>query len=162
MKVKVVDTKAYIDALRELTVQGQEVTIPISGSSMSPFLADKRDRICFRRPDRPLKKGDMVFYQRQSGQYVMHRICRIRPEGYYLIGDAQRQIEGPLSGDCIFAVVTKVWRKGKWIGPADLSWKFFEHVWIRVIPMRRMLIRCYGIFRTCGQRGHKTNGETKE
>ena len=64
--MKVVNTREYVSVLRELTEEGQVVSMQIAGSSMSPFLIHNRDMICFRKPepDRRLKKGDMVFYQR--------------------------------------------------------------------------------------------------
>ena len=84
-----------------------------------------------------------MFYQRDNGQFVMHRICNIKPEGYYIVGDAQTVIEGPVREDQIFAVITKVKRKGKWIEPGDFWWEFFEHVWIHMIPIRRVLMKSY-------------------
>ena len=36
----------------------------------------------------------------------------LKKEEYYLIGDAQTVIEGPIQREQIFAVVTKVKRKG--------------------------------------------------
>ena len=138
-----VDTREYVSALKELVEQGREVSMTISGNSMSPFMVHQRDMILFKQPDRPLKRGDMVFYERPSGQYVMHRICRVKPEGYYIVGDAQWLIEGPVAREQIFAVITKVRRKGQWIGPDDRVWKFFEHVWLRLIPCRRFLVTVY-------------------
>ena len=138
-----IDTRDYVSVLRELVEQGQEVSMLISGSSMAPFLIHERDSICFRQPERPLRKGDMVFYQRDNGQFVMHRICNVKPEGYYIVGDAQTVIEGPVREDQIFAVITKVKRKGKWIEPGDFWWEFFEHIWIQMIPMRRNIMKIY-------------------
>ena len=74
--MKTVDTNAYVAVLRELIAEGREVSLLISGSSMEPFLKDQRDYICFKAPDRELAAGDMVFYQRGNGQYIMHRIIR--------------------------------------------------------------------------------------
>ena len=74
--MKQVDTKAYMTALRSLTEQGHSVSVPVAGSSMSPFLAGGRDTVFFSRPDTPLRRGDIVFYERASGQFVMHRIRR--------------------------------------------------------------------------------------
>lgn len=144
--MRTVDTNEYVSMLRELTEAGKEVSLLISGSSMSPFLAHMRDYICFKKPDRELKKGDMVFYQRKNGQFIMHRICKVKSNDFYIVGDAQAEIEGPVKREQIFAVVTKVKRKGKWIGPGDFWWEFFEHVWLRVIPMRRVLMKMYGKF----------------
>jgi len=89
----------------------------------------------------------MVFYQRNNGQYVMHRICRVTREGFYIVGDAQIDIEGPILREQIFAVVTKVRRKGEWITKGSLWWWFFEKIWINLIPFRRKILRVYGVFR---------------
>ncbi len=142
--MKTVNTREYISALRELTEEGREVSLLVSGSSMAPFLIHQRDVICLKKPDRELKTGDIVFYQRETGQFVMHRICRIKPDGFYLVGDAQTEIEGPVRREQIFAIVTRVKRKGKWILPGNFWWEFFEHVWLRVIPVRREIMEVYG------------------
>ena len=141
--MKVLDTYEYISALRELTEAGQEVSIVIAGNSMSPFMVHERDKICFKKPDRPLKKGDMVFYQRDNGQFIMHRILRVRDGCYDIVGDAQIDIEKEIRDDQIFAIVTKVCRKGKWIGPGDLWWNFFEKIWINLVPYRKKIMAVY-------------------
>lgn len=143
--MKLVDTREYVSVLRELVEEGREVSLLVSGSSMSPFLAHQRDYIYFKKPDRELKKGDMVFYQRRSGQFVMHRIWKVKADKYYMVGDAQREIEGPLDRDQIFALITKVQRKGKWIQPGDFWWEFFEKVWINIVPVRRVFVKAYGL-----------------
>ena len=145
MMTRTVDTNVFVSTLKELTEQGKEVSLLISGNSMSPFLVHQRDSILFKKPDRQLRRGDMVFYQRENGQYIMHRIYRVRPEGYYMVGDAQTAIEGPLKESQIFAVITKVERKGKWIGPENFWWKFFAHVWIRMVPIRRYVLKVYSV-----------------
>lgn len=141
--MRVVDTREYVSVMRELVESGKEVSMLVAGTSMTPFLGHQRDYIFFKKPDRELRKGDMVFYQRLSGQYIMHRIWKVKPEGYYIVGDAQTQIEGPVSREQIFAIITKVQRKGKWIGPGDFWWEFFEKVWIRMVPMRPLVMRLY-------------------
>lgn len=141
--MRIIDTNEYVASLRELTEEGHEVSIRIVGGSMVPFLGDKRDTVWFRKPDRKLKVGDIVFFQRASGRFILHRIWKIRPDGYYIVGDSQTVIEGPVREEQIFAVVTRAERKGKRIGPGNFWWEFFEHVWIRMVPVRRFLIRGY-------------------
>lgn len=143
--MKLVNTQEYVSMLRELTEQGKEVNMLISGNSMSPFLMHGRDSIRLKKPDRKLRKGDMVFFQRKSGKFVMHRIIRVRKEGFYLLGDSQQssEIEGPIEESQIFALITSVCRKGRWIGPGNFWWEFFEHDWIKLIPFRRFLINTY-------------------
>ena len=142
---RVVDTNEYVTVLRELAGEGRVVSMLVAGSSMSPFLCHKRDYIYFTKPDRELRRGDMVFYQRDTGQYVMHRIYKRKKDGYYMIGDAQTQIEGPLRRDQIFARIIKVKRKGRIIEPGNFWWEFFEHVWIRIIPLRKVIENLYSL-----------------
>lgn len=145
MDVKQVDTREYVSVLRGIAEEGKVVSMLIAGSSMAPFLCHNRDYIYFTKPERELRRGDMVFYQRDSGQYVMHRIYRVKPDGYYMVGDAQTQIEGPLRREQIFAVITQVKRAGKMIRPGDFWWEFFEHIWIRIVPARRIVTALYGM-----------------
>lgn len=143
-----IDTTAYMETIRELLKEGREVSFVITGSSMSPFLIHERDRILISPVNRPLKKGDMAFFRREGGRYVMHRICRIKKENgeeiYYFIGDAQDTIEGPIKQEQIFGLITAVERKGKILQKGDFWWEFFEHIWLYMIPFRRVICRIYG------------------
>ena len=141
--MRTVDTRAYVSVLRELVKEGKEVSMLIAGSSMAPFLVHQRDYIYFKKPERNLRKGDMVFFERNNGQYVMHRIWKVKPDGYYIVGDAQNEIEGPVREEQIFAIITKVRRKNQWIAPGDFWWEFFEHIWIRMVPVRRIVMKLY-------------------
>ena len=145
--MKIVDTREYISTLRSLTEEGYEVSVTISGNSMSPFLMHQRDPIYFKKPDRKLVRGDMVFFQRADGNYVMHRIWKVKEDGYYIVGDAQNIIEGPVRQEQIFGLITKVQRKGKWAEPGDFWWDFFERVWIGMVPIRRPIMRMYSLLR---------------
>ena len=124
--MKTVDTKEYISMLRTLIEEGKQVSMIISGSSMAPFLIHARDHIYLKSPSGELRKGDMVFYQRSNGEYV---------------------IEGPIQREQIFAIIIKVKRKGKWIVPEDFQWKFFAHIWPNIIPLRRTIIKTYRFFK---------------
>ena len=106
-----VDTQEYLTVLKDLVQQGKEVSLLVSGNSMSPFLIHERDYVYFRKPNRPLRPGDIVFFQRKTGQYIMHRIWKIKPEGLYIVGDAQTVIEGPVAKEQVFAIITRVQRK---------------------------------------------------
>ena len=116
--MKQVDTKAYMTALRSLTEQGHSVSVPVAGSSMSPFLAGGRDTVFFSRPDTPLRRGDIVFYERASGQFVMHRIRRVHRDGSLdILGDAQTETETGILPQQVFARATAVCRKGRQLQP---------------------------------------------
>ncbi len=144
MQKGTLNTREYVGMLKELVEQGDTVSMRIVGSSMSPFLIHNRDIIIFKAPDRKLRRGDMVFFQRDSGQYVMHRIYSEKKDGYYIIGDAQTELEGPVRPEQIFALVIKVKRKDKWLEPGNFWWEFFARVWIRSIRLRKVFTKIYG------------------
>ena len=143
--MKKVETREYLSVMEELIQQNDVVTIPISGFSMNPFLADKRDAVLVKRPKRDLKRGDIVLYKRRNGQYILHRIWRVKREGYFIVGDAQTGIEGPIKPDQIIGLVEKIRRKGKWIDETDFLWQFFEKIWIRILPLRPVIRKVYSV-----------------
>lgn len=146
MQTRIVDIDTYMPVLQELLKQGKEVPLLITGNSMSPFLIHKRDEILISPPDGKWKKGDMAFFQRTNGAYVMHRIVKIEPEKkYYFIGDGQLIVEGPIEEAQIFGKITAVKRKNRWIGPGNFWWEFFEHVWLECIAIRPLLCKGYGL-----------------
>lgn len=146
--VRTVNIYEYMPVLIDIINQGKEANLVITGSSMTPFLCHHRDTIIISKPDAPFKKGDMVFYTRKSGQYVMHRIHHIDKNGdLFIVGDAQTEIEGPIHPDQVFGIIHKVIRKGKVITKGDFWWDFFEKVWISVVPLRPFLRKLYGFIK---------------
>ena len=138
--MKQVDTKAYMTALRSLTEQGHSVSVPVAGSSMSPFLAGGRDT--------PLRRGDIVFYERASGQFVMHRIRRVHRDGSLdILGDAQTETEAGILPQQVFARATAVCRKGRQLQPGDFLWELFRGPWLWVIPLRHPIVRIWSVFK---------------
>ncbi|MBR5020759.1 MAG: S24/S26 family peptidase, partial [Oscillospiraceae bacterium] len=110
-----------------------------------PFLISGRDTVHLSRLERPARRGDILLYRRDNGDYVLHRVRRVEKDGTLtIIGDAQTELEHGIREDQIIAVVTSVIRKGKRMGPGDFWWEFFEKVWIRMIPLRRLVWRLYG------------------
>lgn len=136
--VRLVDTQEYMEMIRALLEDGQEVSMIVTGNSMRPFLKHGRDKICMKKTDRKLRKGDIVFYRRENGQYVMHRILKCGDQSYTLLGDGQIVPESGIRQEQIFASITKVQVRGKWIGPENFRWRFFEHIWIRFCGIRKL------------------------
>ena len=146
-KIRKVAPEILIEHLLELMNEAEAVPLLISGNSMVPFMVDGRDTVFLSKVRRKLKKGDMILYSRHSGIYVLHRICKVTiDEGmpvYSLVGDAQTIIENGIREDQILAVVTAVERKGKLLQNKNFLWFFFEKVWLRIIPIRPILLKMY-------------------
>lgn len=141
--VKVVAPEVLIPPLITLLDEAESVPLLISGSSMTPFLVHGRDTVYLSKPKRPLRRGDMVLYQRRNGAYVLHRIHRVCNGSYTMVGDAQTQLEPGICQEQVLALVTAVKRKGTLLEPTSFRWRFFEKIWIRMVPLRPAAMALY-------------------
>lgn len=139
--MKIIDAESYLSALCELTEEGNAVSTVVTGGSMLPFLSSNRDFVILEKPDRPLRKGDVVLFKRSSGDFVLHRIRYIHGCEFFLIGDSQTATEGPIKAEQILALATGVKRKGKLLTPKSFTWKFFEKVWPHLIFLRPVIFK---------------------
>lgn len=148
IQTKIVQPEVLLEEYRRLLREDPSVDalpLVITGNSMSPFLIHGRDTVYLSRLTRPVRRGDMLLYQRSSGSYVLHRVYKAGPESLTMIGDAQTMLEPGIRREQVIAIVTRVERKGKLLGPGSFWWAFFEKVWIRIIPLRRTAERLYSL-----------------
>lgn len=143
-RVRKVDNQVYIPLLQSVMEEGKVVSLVITGSSMTPFLCPERDRVFLKKAEGPLAKGDMAFFRRPNGQYVFHRVWRVKGDQYYFLGDAQTEIEGPVPREAIFALAIQAERKGQLQQPGCFWWEFFRHVWPLLRPVRPLIMAAYG------------------
>lgn len=135
-RVRVVDTQALMEQLPQMLLEAESVPLVISGNSMAPFLVHGRDIVYLSKVTQPLKRGDMILYQRGSGVYVLHRIYRERNGSYDLVGDGQVGLEPGIRREQVFAIVKAVRRNGELLRKGSLCWEFFEHTWLTLLPFR--------------------------
>lgn len=145
MDTRVIANEIFLPVIQELLEEGKEVPLTVSGNSMAPFFIHGRDKVLLEPAKDRMRKGDIAIFRRKSGQYILHRIYRVsKGNQYFFVGDAQTEIEGPIDREQIFGKVKAVCRKGKWLQQGDFWWEFFEHVWLHMIPARRLMCKCYG------------------
>lgn len=146
--MRVVDTQEYLDNVCQLLRQGHtSVPVPVSGDSMRPFL-HPGDMVYLDLPQPPLRKGDVVLFTRPTGQYILHRICQVYPDGSFRMrGDNQDWTEIVPSADFIHARVTLVRRKQELLLQGTLRWWFFEKVWLNTALVREWLRRPWDMIR---------------
>ena len=149
---KTLPTAQLLEEYRALLDTVETLPLAITGSSMGPFLVPGRDSVLLEKPKRPLRCGDIVLYRRESGAYILHRVCRCCADGSYcMIGDAQRIVEPGIRPEQVLAVVRSARRKGRYQGPGRFWWEFFARVWIRVIPQRERLLGLYTELKAIGR-----------
>lgn len=96
--------------LESLTLK-KDFTMPVNGTSMLPFI-HKSHKVVLTCPIN-LKKNDIVLYKRENGQYVLHRIYKIKQDYFIMMGDNQTQEESPIYLNQIIGKVNCVIKKNK-------------------------------------------------
>ena len=145
--VKVLPPEAAVERLLAIMATGTAAPLVISGYSMSPFLVHGRDTVYLTPPPETLKKGDMILYRRDSGMYVLHRICAVEGNTFTLIGDGQQEKEPGIRREQILARVTAVRRKGRLLKQGSFWWAFFEKIWLNMNPLRPAALKLYGLLK---------------
>ncbi|MDE6664725.1 MAG: S24/S26 family peptidase [Ruminococcus sp.] len=57
------------------------------GTSMEPMLKERKNIVVLEQTESILKKYDVVLYKRPNGQYVLHRVLKVRENDYIICGD---------------------------------------------------------------------------
>lgn len=105
---------------------GEKVALTVTGNSMNPFLENERDKAVLQKLEKEPKKGDIVFYRRKNGAYVLHRVVRKKGNGFYFSGDAQTKVEGPIEKNQLLAVCREVERNGKVFSNKSILWLSYK------------------------------------
>ena len=83
---------------------------------MLPFLKGGQDRVTLSPVNSPVGKGDVLFYRRDGGAFVLHRVVRVLDgENFLTCGDNQFVLEKGITDKHILAKMKAVIRDGKTI-----------------------------------------------
>lgn len=80
------------------------------GTSMQPLLRHHENPVVLIPVSGRLRRGDVPFYKRPDGQYVLHRILKVRKNSYDCCGDNQIVLEKGVTDDMIFAKMVGFYR----------------------------------------------------
>ena len=111
------------------------------GNSMMPFIRQGRDILIISKVNGRLKRYDVPLYKRDSGQYVLHRILKVRKDDYIICGDNRYVKEYGITDKNIIGVLTAVIRNGKEIPVTDYKYRIYVHLWCDFCPIRAGIIR---------------------
>jgi hypothetical protein len=113
-----------------------------TGDSMMPLLRQHRDLIVIdKRPQGRCKKYDVVLYRRPTGEYVLHRILKVRKDDYIICGDNRYVREFGVPDDWIIGILTAVVRDGKELSVTDWNYRLYVHLWCDFFYIRAFLVR---------------------
>lgn len=130
--------------IEQLLAQGNSIQIKPQGYSMYPVLVPGRDEVIIEpAAERTLKRGDVVLYRRVAEDtehiLVLHRIWKVKDDGIYLVGDNQKEIEGPLMRSQMKGIMAGMYRKGKYISVYNPWYRLLTYVWLLLRPLRPVI-----------------------
>lgn len=145
--VKKVALEEIYPIIKEQLENGGTVGLPITGTSMLPLLVQGRDSVTLTKTDK-IKINDIIFYRRDNGAFVLHRIIGIDDNGHYILcGDNQWVKEYGIKDHNIIGVVTQIKRDGKIIDINDKKYVKYCNRWLKLMPIRKTLVKILTILR---------------
>lgn len=143
-KINTYPMEALAPIICEFLAEGKSVTVTARGNSMRPMLFDLRDRLTLSpcHPD-TLNIGDVIFYRRDNGNYVVHRIVEKEDGNFTLMGDCQAYKERDIRPEQVLARVTSFVRRGKEISCTDNGYLRYSRFWTRSYFWRRVYVRLW-------------------
>lgn len=119
----------------ELAKSGKLVYTTV-GVSMNPMIKQDRDISIISRPEGRLKKYDVALYKRPNGQYVLHRVVKVRENDYVILGDNCASKEYGITDSQILGVLTSLRRNGKELDLNSFGYKFYVRARYAHYPVR--------------------------
>ena len=117
------------------------------GDSMMPLIKRGRDVLVISAVNGRLKRYDIPLYKRDSGQYVLHRILKVRKNDYVICGDNRCNKEYGITDRHIIGVLSGIIRDGREIPVTDIKCRIYAHLWCDLFPVRVLIIRIRQIFK---------------
>ena len=140
MQRQTVDNTALFEEIRAMLAQGLDARFTVSGNSMWPTLAHNRDSVVVRACTKP-KRGDVVLLCPMEGQYLLHRVYKVRKDRIYTCGDGNCFRDGAFPVSCVMGTVVTLERKGKQIPVSSLRYRLCTTLWRWAYPVRRLLLK---------------------
>lgn len=149
--------------IETLLSEGNSIQFKPQGWSMYPTLVPGRDEVIVSPVDANtiLKRGDVVLYRRfkKNGEkdiLVLHRIWKVSEQGVFLVGDNQKEIEGPLAVGQMLGKAEIFIIKGEKISEKNLWYRFRSQIWLFLRPLRPFISKTVAkIKRIFGKKSNK-------
>ena len=121
--------------IKETISQGKSIRFSVTGNSMFPLFANRRDSVTVSPADK-IKKYDIVLHRRADGTYIMHRVIKVKGNLLTIAGDNEIQKECNVPASAVVAKVTAFTRKGRDCTMNELWYKLYSRLWLAVFPFR--------------------------
>lgn len=137
MDKKRIELKEIYPIIKEKLEAGGTVELPITGTSMLPLLVAGRDTVVIEKKD-SYSIGDIIFYRRDDGHFVLHRIVGTDEKCFVLCGDNQWVKEYGIENRHIIGAVISINRKSKVIDVNNNgAYSLYSKFWQSLLPCRK-------------------------
>jgi hypothetical protein len=113
--------------------------LPTVGYSMAPLLSTHKNVVTLTRSEERAKKMDVILFHRPDGRYVLHRVVKVTPDGYFTRGDNYLRNDAFVPEEQFIAIMTGYTKKGKNISLSSLRYRLYVFFWGRPNPVRYCL-----------------------
>ena len=145
--------------IEQILKNGTPVGFYPQGNSMHPTIVQGRDSVIVEPlEDRKIRRVDVLLFRRPKdaprypGMLVLHRVWKAKKEGIYMVGDNEKQVEGPLNRECFLGIMTELNRKGSTIRASNLFYIFLTGSWLLIRPIRFIVTKPLKIFKRNSQK----------
>lgn len=115
-----------------------------NGNSMWPFIKNHKHTVVIQTPNNRINNLDVVFYTRQDGSYVLHRIVKILQDAYLIRGDSQTLVE-KVPKDRVIGVMTGFYKGKKYIPSTDEKYLKKVANWYKNSFVTRLRIKNFNL-----------------
>jgi len=129
-----------IGIIEEVLESGGEFLLSPKGTSMLPLIVQGEDRVALKKYTASPQKYDIVFYRRENGAFVLHRIVKKGKDGSFVMcGDNQLNLEYGISQNQIIGFVTSIHKGERLLSISSLRYRIYVRFWCW-FPYRRTVM----------------------
>ncbi|MBR5417398.1 MAG: S24/S26 family peptidase [Clostridiales bacterium] len=142
--------------IAEFLEENGKLTYTNVGVSMMPLLRQGKDLFTIEKNNgQRYKKGDVVLFARGSSRYVLHRIIKVLPDEYVILGDNCVSCERGIKDSDIHGKMVSFVRNGKEHSVTEKRYRaytalvlffnpvrvFFKRIWIKFKRLIKKVLR---------------------
>ena len=114
--------------IEQLLEAGEIIQIYPEGYSMYPMFVPGRDAAVIKKADvKKIRRADVVLYRRKGSILVLHRVVKRKGGQFYMAGDNQTEVEGPVEEDPVYVILSGLWLM--FLPVRGIFWSFTA--WVR-------------------------------
>lgn len=123
--------------MEEQINSGKSIKFTPGGTSMLPLINPGIDSVLIQKAPPELKKYEILLYRRKNGDFVLHRVVKVKNGEYVMRGDNQNWHEPGITRDQILARAVGMYKNDEYISFSGVKY----WIYTRKRHIRQLLSR---------------------